>query len=87
MSELRAEARIKSRGRFEILVDGREPIVATVYDVSPSGLCLDSDAGVERGSRIQLDGYGIIADGVVRYCAQVGNIYRIGVELCSPETA
>jgi hypothetical protein len=78
----RAELRIRSKGRFTLLVEGgSQPIVATVCDVSPSGIGLEARSSVAVGAPVRLDGDGIVADGVVRYCRPQDGIYRIGVAL------
>ena len=79
--ELRNESRIRSRGRFEILLDGSDPISATLWDVSPSGLCLETKAPVNPGTAVQLESAGFIADAVVRYCRQEGEVCKVGVAL------
>jgi hypothetical protein len=78
---VRAEPRVKSKGEFGLLVDGRDPITAHVYDVSLSGICLETEIGLECGTPVTLDGDGIIAEGVVRYCKLDGDRYRIGIAL------
>lgn len=80
----RVEPRVKSRGRFGILVEGEKPILADVCDVSISGICLEAEASVAVGTSVQLDGNGIVADGIVRYCHAQGGKYRIGVALQPP---
>ena len=83
----RSERRVKSKGRFGLLVNGTEAINAAVYDVSPSGICLEAETEVAIGTPVQLDGDGIVAEGVVRYCNAEGRIYRIGVALLPPTAA
>ena len=82
-SNARSERRVKSKGEFGLLVEGRDPITASVCDVSPSGICLEAKTGLECGTLVTLDGDGIIAAGVVRYCKPEGNLYRIGIALQS----
>lgn len=80
----RAELRIRSKGRFTLLVEGAaQPIVASVCDVSPSGIGLEAQSSVAVGTAVRLDGDGIMADGVVRYCRSENGQYRIGVALVS----
>jgi hypothetical protein len=78
----RAEFRVRSKGRFALVVEGTdEPIVANVCDVSPSGIGLEAPSSVPIGAAVRLDGDGIVADGVVRYCRPEDGYYRIGVAL------
>ena len=72
---------MKSKGEFGVFVEGLDPITASVYDVSPSGICLEAKVGLECGTVVRLDGDGIIAEGVVRYCKPEGELYRIGIAL------
>jgi hypothetical protein len=83
----RAERRVKSKGEFGLLVDGRDPITAHVFDVSPSGICLETEIGLECGTSVTLDGDGLMAEGVVRYCRAEGESYRIGISLRPQESA
>jgi hypothetical protein len=83
----RSECRVRSKGEFWLLVEGLDPLTATVYDVSPSGICLEAEIGLESGTAVTLDGDGIIAEGVVRYCKPTGELYRIGIALQPPEPA
>jgi hypothetical protein len=77
----RSEHRVKSKGEFGLLVDGFDPITANVYDVSPSGICVETKIGLQCGTLVTLDGDGIVAEGVVRYCKLEGGTYRIGIAL------
>jgi PilZ domain len=81
----RAERRVKSKGRFTVIVDGAQPILANVCDVSLSGICLETERGMETGTPVRLDADGIVADGVVRYCKVQDGSYRIGVSLLPPD--
>ena len=82
--EQRVEARVRSRGQFALFVDGAPPIPATVFDVSPNGIGLETDTLIRHGTAVRLDCLGIAADGVVRYCRAHGARYRIGVSLSAP---
>lgn len=83
----RAERRVKSKGEFGLMVDGRDPITAHVCDVSPSGICIETEIGLECGTPVTLDGDGLMAEGVVRYCRAEGELYRIGISLLPHESA
>lgn len=61
--------------------------MAEVHDVSPSGICVETEIGVECGTFVILDGDGIVAEGVVRYCKAEGQRYRLGIALQSNEPA
>lgn len=82
----RAEPRNKSRGRFQLLVDGAEPLATTAYNTSPSGICLEAFAPVETGTAVRVDGEGFIAHGVVRYCNNHRGAYRIGISFVPVES-
>lgn len=65
----RAEPRNKSRGRFQLLVDGAEPLATTAYNTSPSGICLEAFAPVETGTAVRVDGEGV-------HCARGGPLLQ-----------
>jgi hypothetical protein len=75
--ERRVEERVRSKGRFQLFVDGAEPL--TVYNTSPTGICVEAIAPVEKETEVRLDGEGFVANGVVRYCERLGGLYRIGI--------
>jgi hypothetical protein len=79
----RSETRIRSRGPVTILAPGLEQIRGTIYDVSAAGLGLDLEmnSALVQGTCVVIDGQGFAAEGVVRYCERVGQIYRVGIEL------
>jgi hypothetical protein len=81
--EKRSEARIRSRGPVTIMAAGLERIPGTIYDVSASGLGLDLETHnvLSPGTSVVIDGQGFAAIGVVRYCEDLGPVYRLGVEL------
>jgi len=80
-NQKRAEPRVRSRGKFDLVIEGEGPITAWLCDVSESGLCLKTQTPVEPGQAVRLDGNGLIADGVVRYCRPEGDLCVIGVAL------
>jgi hypothetical protein len=80
-AEKRVELRIKSKGRLALLAPGTEPIVATICNVSPSGIGLEAERGLEVGTIVQLDSDAVEASGVVRFCAAQNGVYRIGVAI------
>ena len=77
--ERRVEERVKSKGRFQLFVDGAEPLTTTVYNTSPTGICVEAIAPVEKETEVRLDGEGFVANGVVRYCERLGGLNRIGI--------
>ena len=83
----RVESRVRSRGRFELRMEGAEPVVATVCDISLSGICIETERKVEIGTPVRLDGDDIVADGVVRYCAFQNGLYHLGIALLPPDEA
>jgi PilZ domain len=80
-AENRKEVRIRSRGRMHLCVAGREDVPATLFDVSESGICVETKEGISAGTPVRIDGQGFTADGTIRYCRPLGEIYRIGVAL------
>lgn len=70
---------MKSRGCFQLFVGAAQPLTTTVYDTSPSGICLEAVVPVEIDTAVRLDGEGFIADGVVRFCKNHGGTHRIGI--------
>jgi hypothetical protein len=75
----RVEHGVKSRGQFQLLVNGAEALTTTVYHTAPFGISLEAVTPVGTGTAVRLDGEGFIADGVVRYCNSHGGTYRIGI--------
>jgi len=75
----RVEPRVKSKGCFQLFVGGATPLTTSVYDTSPSGICLEALVPVEIDTAVRLDGEGFVADGVVRFCKNDGGTYRIGI--------
>ena len=80
-NQKRGEPRVRSRGKLDLLIEGESPITAWLCDVSESGLCLKTQSPVEPGRVVRLDGNGLMADGVVRYCRTEGELCVIGVAL------
>ncbi|MBV9506638.1 MAG: hypothetical protein JO323_16725 [Acidobacteriia bacterium] len=58
-----------------------EPILATVNEISVSGISLNVETALAAGTPVNLDGFGIVASGIVRNCSWQGGSYRIGIEL------
>jgi hypothetical protein len=83
--EKRSESRIRSKGHVTLLSEGIDPVHASIYDVSPSGLGLglEGPASLCPGTAVVIHGYGIAAHGVVRYSYHMGQMFRLGIELKS----
>ena len=79
--ESRTEARVRSKGTVNLIADGASPIRGTIYDISVSGLGVQTETGIALGSSVAIDGDGFTAKGIVRYSALRGGKYRLGVEL------
>jgi hypothetical protein len=81
--EQRSSTRIRSRGRVTLLAEGRVPVNAGIYDVSPSGagLGLETPASLAPGTAVAIHGTGFAAHGVVRYSYHMGQVFRLGIEL------
>jgi len=84
--ERRTESRVRSRGLVTLL-SGDKAARGSVYDVSLSGLAVEADAAIHPGAPVKIEGEGFIGAGVVRYCGLHHGRYRIGIELCGPESA
>ena len=65
----------------QLHVAGREPLSGKVYDVSESGISIESHTALPSGAPVQVDCCGFVADAIVRHCAAVNDCYRIGLEL------
>lgn len=79
--EQRRESRIRSKGPVKLVAEGAVGISGAIYDVSVSGISVDTESGISPGTFVQIDGEGFAAEGVVRYCSRRGRQYRIGVAL------
>jgi hypothetical protein len=79
--ERRKESRIRSRGRVKLVAEGAVGISGSIYDVSISGIGVDTESGISPGTLVRIDGEGFAAEGVVRYCSRRGHLYRVGVAL------
>ncbi len=77
----RREARLRSHGRVSLILEGAAPVSATIRDISVEGLCLEASEALPIGVRVQLDGDGFTAEGIVRYCGRQQDAYRIGIEM------
>lgn len=80
-AEKRVEPRIRSKGQIALLASGTEPIVATICNISLSGIGLEAERGLEVGTAVRLDTDAVEASGVVCYCAAQNGVYRIGVAI------
>jgi hypothetical protein len=87
--EKRFDTRIRSKGIVTLLSEGSDPVEASIYDVSPSGLGLglETQASLAPGAAVEIHGAGFAADGVVRYSYRMGQVFRLGIELTPVETA
>ena len=79
--EKRTESRVRSKGTVNLIADGASPILGTIYDISVSGLGVQTETGIALGSSVAIDGDGFTGRGIVRYSALRGGKYRLGVEL------
>jgi len=77
---------VRSQGRVTILTGGADAVSGTIHDVSPSGISVVAESGISVGTLVQIDGEGFTGHGVIRYCRQHGQSYRLGVAL-GPATA
>ena len=79
--ERRRERRVRSRGPVSLVAEGCEPVSGTIFDVSISGISVDSEHAIGLGSPVRIDGQGFAGDGIVRYCGPHHGRFRIGIEL------
>jgi len=79
--EQRKESRVRSRGRVNLLAGGADAVPGTIHDVSPSGISVVAESEISVGTPVQIDGAGFTGHGIVRYCRQHGQSYRLGVAL------
>jgi len=84
--EQRKEARVRSRGKVNLVAGGAGAVAGTIHDVSPSGISVVTESEIKIGTSVQIDGHGFTGHGVVKYCRQHGHSYRVGVAL-SPAAA
>jgi hypothetical protein len=82
--ERRTEFRVRSRGPVSLTGDAGEAVTGTIYDVSISGLAVDTDSAMRIGLPVRIEGQGFTGEGVVRYCGQHNGRFRIGIILNSP---
>lgn len=82
--EQRTQVRIKSKGRFELQIEGHAPIPGVVRNVSPSGVCLETKTAVAPGVAARLNSEVFTANGVVRHCRRSGEVWLVGIELLPP---
>jgi hypothetical protein len=80
-AQRRREPRVKSRGAVELRDSGGNIVQGKVYDISESGLSIQSQAALTPGQPVEVDCGGLVADAVVRHCLPVDGAYRIGLEL------
>ena len=73
--------RVKSRGRVELRCEGGQSIPGIIYDVSESGISVESEAALPPGEFVEVDCGGLVAEAIVRHCASSGEAFRIGLEL------
>ncbi len=71
---------------MQLHVTGREPVPGKVYDISESGISIESHAALASGQSVQVDCCGFVANAIVRHCGDVNGHYRIGLELLPSET-
>ena len=77
----RRESRIRSCGCLHLVVNEVHRIEALIYDVSPSGICVETEVKLPLGAAVGIDGGAYTSEGVVRYCGAYGSKYRIGLDL------
>ena len=81
----RKEVRIRSRGIVTILPASHPPADATLWDVSPSGIAVDTNEAVPPESQVDIETDTYTAAGIVRHCTPQGHGFRLGIELIPVE--
>ena len=83
----RKELRVRSCGLVNLLTSNGQSIPGTVRDISPSGISVQSETALEPEQVLKIDCGGMVAHAVVRHCRADRGLFRIGLELLSPEEA
>ena len=68
------------------MVEGFEEIPCTIYDVSGSGLSLESPRAFEIGTAVVIEGLAFAGEGVVRHCVPRSQGFRLGILLNANNT-
>lgn len=77
----RKEPRIRSRGHVHLVIGEVHRIEATICDVSPSGISVETAVEVPLGTAVTIDVGHYTSEGIVRHCRAQGCGYRIGLDL------
>ena len=80
-TEHRTHQRIAWRGLVRLLIPGRDPVEATIADISESGCGVCIEQAIDPGVEVTIDGVGFYGAGVVRYCYRLHGAFRAGIEL------
>jgi hypothetical protein len=59
-------------------------LTGTIYDVSPSGISVESDGSMALNQAVNIVGEGFTGEGIVRYCEKFRGRFRIEIELIAP---
>ena len=79
--ERRRQRRVEWRGSVRLVIPGRDPVEATISDISEIGCGMRTGQAVEPGSSVGIDGTGFYGNGIVRFCYPRRDGYQVGVEL------
>ena len=80
-SERRRERRTQWHGAVRLVIPGREPVEASIADISEIGCGMVTGRAVEPGAAVSIDGTGFYGSGIVRFCYPSQSGYRVGIEL------
>jgi len=85
-AQRRKEERVRSRGIVRLLAADGRSISASIYDVSESGIAVDSEAALAPAQQVDIEGGGLSAAAVVKHCVAKTGGFRIGLSLLPTAT-
>ena len=80
----RKDPRVRSRGSVLLITEAEHRIPATIYDVSHSGMRVETAQELASGLLLKVEVHGCCAVGVVRHCVRNGDNYHVGLSLHDP---
>ena len=83
------EQPVRSKGQATLQPDTHAEVFATIRDISPTGIGVESPQPLSPGTFVQIDIHGHAAQGVVQTCDVQDGKFQIGIvfdEPASPES-